>query len=188
MKDDIFDGMTGKQGVYFDEYEEVVETAKAKLKHGEMTEILRDTLRTIAFGEDLGQRARFERRTEELQDELRALREDKRELSAKIENVEQQIHGYQTKISNLSTREDRYEAKLESLEHRLRLEGQRLDIDHAAVKEVARSVQKEPDGVIEDLKQRNPDIPVYAFQDGLLDRKRWDGLPEEQAQLPVGER
>lgn len=155
--------------------------AKEKLEHGEMSEEIRDTLARIAFGEDLNQRARLETRLEDLRDQRDELRRERRQLDAEIENIDSRIDSVETKISQLTSREERYEAKLESLEHRVRAEG-RLFPEHAAVKNVASEAQREPEGVIKDLKDRNPDIPDYAFEERTpySDEPRWNGFEDEE--------
>jgi len=168
--------------------ESVKETAKEKLEYGGISREVRETLERIAFGEDLTQRSRLERQRDELQETLRKKREERRELDAEIENIEQRIDGIDSKINNLTTREDKFEAKLEELEATLRVDGGRLDPEHPAVKRAAKTGRMEVEGVIETLKERNPDVPTYAFQDGLKDRKNWNGLPDSQAELPVDER
>jgi len=166
----------------------VKEAAKDKLEYGGLSREIEDTLSRIAFGEDLNQRSRLERQKADLKETLVDKREQRRELDAEIENLEQRVAGINDKMSNLTTREDKYEAKLESLEQRLRSEGSRLDPKHPAVKEAANTGGVEPAGVIQTLKQRNPDVPVYAFQDALRDRETWNGLDDDIAGLPVGER
>lgn len=166
----------------------VKEAAKDKLEYGGLSREIEETLQRIAFGEDLTQRSRLERQKTDLKETLREKRERRRELDAEIENLEQRVAGINDKMSNLTTREDKYEAKLESLEQRLRVEGSRMDPEHPAVKEAASTGGVEPAGVVETLKERNPDVPVYAFQDGLRDRESWDGLPDEIAERSVDER
>jgi len=168
--------------------ESVKETAKEKLEYGGISREIQQTLERIAFGEDLTQRSRLERQRTELVEERRKKREERREIDTDIENLDQRIDGIDEKLNNLTTREDKYEARLESLEHRLRHEGQRLDANHGAVKDTAREAGVEPEKVMETLKERNPDVPVYAFQDGLHDRNSWDGLTESQANREVAER
>lgn len=166
----------------------VKETAKEKLEYGGISREIQETLERIAFGEELTQRSRLERQREELQDTLREKRERRRELDADIANLETRIDGVDEKLSNVTSREDKYEAKLEELEAKLRVEGQRIDPDHPAVERAAATGGVETDGVIQTLMDRNPDVPEYAFQQHGYDAKSWDGLPEEQARLAVGER
>ena len=167
---------------------DVKETAKEKLPYGGISQEIQNTLERIAYGEELGQRSRLERRREELQADLREARERRREIDAEIATLEDKINGVDDKLSTLTSREDKYEAKVEELEAMLRQDGTRLDPEHAAVKRAAETGGVEPEGVVETLKERNPDVPTYAFKDGLHDRNTWDGLDDETATLPVDER
>lgn len=159
--------------------ESVRDAAKEKLEHGGMSQEVRDTLTRVAFGEDINQRSRLESRLESLRDERDELREERRELDAEIENIDSRIDGIEKELSQLSSKEERYEAKLESLEYRIRGEG-RIFSGHSAVQNVAKEAQREPEGVIKDLKDRNPDVPDYAFEDGLHDYENdWNGFDSE---------
>lgn len=153
----------------------VKEAAQDKLEYGGLTREVEELLERIAFGEDLGQRSRIERRLEQLDDEMRGLREERRELDAQIENTEQQRKALEQKLSNLTTKEDKFDAKLEELESRLLDEGTRLDPDHPAVKRAAATGGTEPEGVIEELKERNPEVPGYAFKQAMHDTFEWNG-------------
>lgn len=168
--------------------ESVKETAKEKLEYGGLSREIQETLERIAFGEDLTQRSRLERQRDELQAELREKREQRRDLDAEIETLEQRISGVDEKLSEITTREDKYEAKLEELDALLRQDGVRLDPDHGAVRRAAETAGVEPEGVVATLKERNPDVPTYAFEDGLHDRETWGGLPDDQATHAVSER
>lgn len=163
-------------------------TAKDKLEFGGISREVRDRLQEIAFGADLNQRSRLERRRDDLNEELRSLRAERRELDAEIENTEQQINAVDEKLSNLSTREDKYEAKLEELEGMVRQDGMRVFLDHPAVKRAAQTGGVEPEGVIEALKERNPDVPSYAFQDGIRDSHQWSGVSDDDLGKAVEER
>lgn len=167
---------------------DVKETAKGKLDYGGLSREVRELLERIAYGEDLGQRSRLERRRDQLQDELRDARKRRREIDAEIETLEDRLSGVDDKLSNITTREDKFEAKLEELEAKLRQDGMRLDPEHGAVKRAAQTGGIEPEGVVETLKDRNPDVPEYAFTDGLNDRHEWTGLPSDRATLAVEER
>lgn len=168
----------------------VHETAKKKLKHGGISREVRESLRRVAFGEDMNQRSRLEQQLEELRDERQELRAERREIDAKIENVESKIDGIQDDISQLSSEEERYESKLEELEYRVREDGTRLDPNNGHVERVANEAQREPEAVVNDLKERNPDVPDYAFEEGDLygKNKPWNGVPEENIDLAVDDR
>lgn len=168
----------------------VHETAKKKLEYGGISREVRDTLRRVAFGEDMNQRSRLEHQLTELQDERDELRAERREIDAKIETIETRITGIQNDISQLSTEEERYESKLEELEYRVREDGTRLFAENTHVERVAKAAEREPEAVVNDLKERNPDIPDYAFEEGDLYRENqsWTGVPDEDVHLAVEDR
>lgn len=169
--------------------EEVRDAAKDKLPHGGMSEEVRDLLTRIAFGEEVNQRSRLERQAEELRERRAEKRRERRELDANIENLDDRIETIERKLGELSTREERYEAKLEELEYRLRSEGTRIFTGHGLVERVASEAGVEPEGVIGDLKERNPDVPDFAFEPAIHDHENeWNGLPDDEAETPVDER
>jgi chromosome segregation ATPase len=166
----------------------IKETAKEKLPHGGLSQEIEDALSRVAFGEDLAQRSRLERQLDELQDERSRLQDERRELNAKIETYDNQIESVQSELSQLSSKEERYESKLEELEDRLRVEGMRLDPGNRHVTRVAKEAQREVEGVIHDLKERNPDVPDFAFEDGLHDHENtWRPIDDDEI-TPVDER
>jgi outer membrane protein TolC len=99
------------------------------------------------------------------------------------------VQAVEEKLAQITTREEKYEAKLEELEGQLRHDGIRLDPGHPAVKRTAGAGGVDPDGVIRDLKERNPDVPAYAFEDGINDYENdWNGLPDDIANREPGDR
>lgn len=176
----------------------IKETAQDKLEYGGITREVRESLQRVAFGEDLNQRSRLERQAEELREKRAELRDQRRELDAEIESIDNKINGIQETISQLSSKEERYESKLEELEYRLRDpddEWFHLVPTLRVVERIANEVNKEPEGVIQDVKERNPDIPDYAFEPVPPMHERhdlhnpvWSGVPEEDIDLDVEDR
>ena len=168
----------------------VRDAAKEKLEYGGMSREIRELLTRVAFGEDLAQRSRLEQQLDALREQREELQRERREIDSKIENVDSRISGIETKLSSLSSREERYESKLEELEYRLRGEGTRLGPDSPVVKRVAKESETEPEGVIKDLKKRNPDVPDYAFEEKTpyADEPSWHGVAEENVDLAVEDR
>lgn len=155
-----------KVRITFTARESTRDGAKRKLPHGGMSEELRGTLRRIAHGEDMNQRSRLEKQKRDLKRDLWDEREKRREIDANIETLEDRIQGIDEELEGLSAKEDRYEAKLENLEYDIRIDGTRLWSDHPKVTNVAAEIGKTGEGVIKDLKHRNPDVPDHAFKPG----------------------
>lgn len=146
--------------------ESVRDGAKAKLPHGGLTQVVREELSRVAFGEEMGQRSRLESHLEDVRKERDKLQRERRELDAKIDNLNDQAKDIEQKLDDLTTQEDRYEAKLESLEYSIRIEGKNLFPEYGQIKTLAVETGKSPEGVIKDLKHRNPDVPDKAFVEG----------------------
>lgn len=168
---------------------DVKDAVKDKLQHGGLSREVRDMCERIAFGAEVNKRSRLERQREDLEEDLRDAREKRREIDATIETNEERISAIDAKLSNLTKREDKYEAKLEELEGKLREDGMRIDPGRKDVSRAAQTGEVEPEGVIRDLKERNPDVPDYAFEDGLHDHEHnWDGVPADDRDLDVDDR
>lgn len=167
----------------------VRDTATEKLEYGGLSREIRERLHEIAFGPELTQRTRLERRRESLKDDLREKREARRKIETEIETLENRILAVDEKLASVTSREDKFEAKLEELESQLRRDGIRVFTDHPAVGRAAATGEVEVEGVIRELKDRNPDVPDFAFENGLHDYENgWDGVPEADLDKPVDER
>lgn len=169
--------------------ESLKDAAKAELPHGGLTEAIRDRLTEIAYGGDIGERSRLERQRERLDEEVRDLRAQRRDIDSQIETVEEKRAAVDKKVSNLTTREDKFDAKIEELESMLRLDGIRVNPNMPAVKRAADTGGVKTAAVIKTLKERNPDVPGFAFKDGLHDHENeWHGVPESLRDTPPDER
>lgn len=165
------------------------------LPHGKVSEISRDMWRSYLYGEDAGQRTRLEQQLERLRKEDEEDMKTIRQAQARIEDRKIREQKLEQKISNLTSTDDRYEAKLEELEYSLRRGDIHAYEEFPRVQRVADAGKREPAGVIQDLKERNPDVPAYAFEpappaherDGLH-TQRWNGVPDDEVETPVENR
>lgn len=151
------------------------EQAKENLGHGGISELVRRALKRAAWGEEVSERERLERRIEELREQRDQIKATIRRKQADLEEVDQEIARLEERKESKENREDRYEAALEMLESDL-YEGQRLFTDHPQVQQAARIGDVDPSDVIAELQDRNPAAPDYAFQNGLHDDRTFRGL------------
>jgi len=151
------------------------ELVKDKLEHGELSTALRQRVQELAFGEEISQRETAKRRLAELREEKDDLRSKKREIEAELEDVEQQITRVEERVDGMERREDKYEASLEMLEESLR-SGSRLFEEHGQVVKAAKIGGVDASAVLDELKERNPEVPEYAFEDMLHSNHDWDGV------------
>lgn len=168
--------------------ESVHEIAKEKLEHGGISREIRETMNEVAFGEELTQRNRLERQREDVKGSLQNKRAERREIDAEIETLEENVQSIDEKLASITEEEDKYEAKLEEIESQLRCDGIRVWDDMPMVTRAAATGGVEPNGVIQTLKERNPDVPSYAFKDGFGDEHDWNGVAEQERNLPPQER
>lgn len=151
-----------------------------KTEHGEMSEKIRLLFQSVAFGEELGQRSQLEHEIASIREKKDMISQEIRELQAKKENLEQRERRLENEISSLSTKEDKFEGALEMLEENL-YSGSHVFPEHGGVKKAAALSDIEPEGVIKQLKERNPGIPDYAFQSKMHSRRDWTGCDPEDA-------
>lgn len=139
------------------------DAAKEELGHGEMSELLRGTLREVAFGEEVSERARLEQRLESMRDDVDEKRRLRRQLDAEIESAETEIARLEERYQRKESRDEQYEAKLEMLDELL-MDGSHVFPDHGQVIQAARTGGVEPEDVIEELRERNPSCPDEKFR------------------------
>lgn len=167
---------------------EWMESLKEKLPYGGLTELARDAFREELYGEELGKRSMLQRELNRLEETRQDKRSGIREEQVDLERIEDRISTVQTKLSERSTRKDQFEGAFDSLEMTLREGGVHMVPELTQVKRVARVGGLEPDQVIARLRERNPDVPNYAFEAPALTSERWGGLPEDEIETPVDER
>lgn len=164
------------------------ELAKSKLEHGQLSEEVRALIDDIAYGPDVILRSSLQRKHADLQQQLRELRERRREIEAEIETTENRLTAVTDDLDKIAKESDRYEGALRQIEARLRFEGGHYDPGHGQIINAAKIGGKEPEGVMKDLKERNPDVPDDAFVPAYKASRHFHGLPEEQARKEVSER
>lgn len=158
--------------------EHVREAAQQNTEHGELSEMVRSLYKRVAFGDADGGVESIEVELERTRAEKDELREEIRELQNELQTVEQHETRLEEKLSAHRSREDKYDAFLESLEDRL-YEGQHIDPGHPTVEKAAAAANTEPEAVIADLQERNSHIPEYAFVPMEDAERRWTGVTGE---------
>lgn len=155
--------MSDKRQVTFNADKETVETAKEKLEYGELSEELRGRLDEIAYGAQTTKR-------EQLKEQLEKLRGDKQEVHHEIEELENEEKEIDRKIRRVEEQLDairdtdgEYNGALEMIEVKLE-RGERMFSTHEDVERAAQIGQKPKQDVIQDLRERNPDLPDEAFE------------------------
>jgi len=136
------------------------EDAKRNTDRGDLSEDVRDLFRRKAYGHSAkSENTELERTRAELQevrDRIDDLRRDRRKIDAEIESQETRATRLEERVERLEGKSDNFETVVETLEAILldggRIFPERVDDD------------LEAERVIRKLKERNPDVPSYAFE------------------------
>jgi len=149
--------------VNFKANSETVKEAKDKLEHGEMSEELRARLDEIAHGTDVAEENRLTDRLKTLREDRRDLRRERDQIEDEIEEMNRDIERIEERLDELREQEGEYDGVLAMLEADLQ-DGTRIMKGTDKVKRAAEIGDCDPMDVIQDLKDRNPDVPDSAFR------------------------
>lgn len=141
----------------------VRDTAHEKTEHGEMSERVRALYREVAYGEVYDEREQLQTRLDNLTEKLAEKRRKKNDLESDISDIEAKVDKVQRRLSEQNTESAEYKAHLESIESMLH-DGQRVTTQMSAVETAAEKKGVTREDVIEQLKERNPDVPEAAFE------------------------
>lgn len=136
------------------------EDAKRNAERGELSEEVRDLYRRIAYGSDgTSENSELEQAKAELEDvrdRIDDLRKQRRKIDAEIESQESRAARLEERISSLEEKDDKFDTVVDTLETML-YDGSRIfpeRVDDAV----------NAGRVIQELKDRNPDVPDCAFR------------------------
>ena len=139
--------------------------AKRNTERGELSEDVRDLFRRKAYGEaGTSKNTELEQKQAELddvRDRVDELRRERRKIDAEIESQESRATRLEEQISRMEEQTDTFDTVVATLESML-LDGARIFPER---------VDDELDSkrVINELKDRNPDVPDYAFRLARVD-------------------
>jgi len=153
---------------------ETVEVAKSKLDHGELSELLRREVDRIAHGTDVAEEQRLTDQLESLREERREKRQERDNIERDLEELEREIERVERRLSELRDQEGEYDGVLAMLEEDLH-DGVRIIGGGEKIKKAARIGDCTTDDVIDDLKERNPDVPDKAYRpSGPNEPPKWN--------------
>jgi chromosome segregation ATPase len=142
---------------------DVKQKLKRDLEHGELSERLREEANRIAYGSETAERERVQRELVELREERRDLNDEISSLQHERDEVERKIERAEHRLSELEDKAGEYDGVLAMLEEDLS-EGARVFHGTEKVKRAAEIGNCDPEDVIADLQERNPNVPDLAFE------------------------
>lgn len=147
----------------FEVDKQTYEAAKDKLKFGEMSKRLRETVHTIAHGAQSAEKERVKNNLEEWRDKRNSIDAEINKLKSERRDVERKISRAEDRLNELQEQNGEYDGTLAMLEQDIH-EGKRVIPESKKVKEAARLGDCNPKDVIQDLKERNPEVPAEAYR------------------------
>lgn len=156
-----------KQQVAAEVDRETYEAAKKRLDYGGISKLIRESLQAVAYGESYNEKQRVKARLEQEREERTELRNKRADIDRQLENKDRVIERLENKLDSIRDKEGEYDGFLQSLETEMHESGLRVFPEHKQVKKAATLGNCEPEDVIADLKERNPDLPEQQFEPAL---------------------
>lgn len=160
-----------------------------KLDYGEASEIIREVAQSIAYGSGWDEATLLDRQIEQKRQEVRTLRDERRSINGAIETAEEELRELEREREEVQTKQEQFEGALWSFEQSFRSgEMGHINSSHPRVESFADEFGKDPDEFVQLLRERNPDVPDYAFEPFRTAKFRYDGVSSEKVNTPVEER
>lgn len=143
--------------------EQTLEQAKDGLERGELSKELRATVERLAHGEEVAEETRLTDRLKTLRENRRGLRQDRDSIETELDEVNRKIERVESRLDNLREQQGEYDGVLAMLEEDLH-SGVRIIGGSAKVVKAANIGNCTKEDVVQDLQERNPDVPDKAFR------------------------
>lgn len=169
---------------------EKAEAVKSILDHGEQTDLIRFLADVIVETGGFERDNVFAARIQKVKNKLEQKTTDRDRLNRDIDDLTDELESLRERRERVLSQEDQYQATLEQLERGFRAgDHGHLDPGHPRIQEVANQYDLEPTSVLDDLKERNPDVPPKAFKDyRAVSGSPFKGLSDDQVTLPLEDR
>lgn len=153
----------------------IKEQAKQKADQwGELSDAVRRVYRIIARRGEFGDKGELEVELLKAKHDRERLEEQIDELSEQLSVVTEREKEIEEQIATREERESTYESHLEEIESEIR-SGQSVFPEHGMVEEAASVGNTNPMSVIDELRDRNPDLPDAAFKKKQEGGEVWTG-------------
>jgi len=143
--------------------ENTLEEAKSGLDRGDLSNELRSTVERLAHGADVAEETRLKDRLETIREDKRELRQERDQIERQLEEKSREEERIEQRLDHLRDQEGEYDGVLAMLEEDLH-DGVRIIGGGEKIQKAARIGDCTTDDVIDDLKERNPDVPEDAYR------------------------
>jgi len=145
--------------------ESTKELAKEELGHGGLSRVIRQRLTEVAHGEQVGKRERIADQLEELRDEKREKVSRRNQLDDEIASLDVKIERKERAMQELEDSVGQYEGYLQSIEDQMREHDMSVFVGHGQIDTAASLGDCTETDVLDDLRERNPDLPDEQFEE-----------------------
>lgn len=169
---------------------EIAEAADRRLNHGERKQLIEALAEAIA-NRGFSEKTPLDVRIQQLREIKQKKIEKRTKINDEIDNIETEIEVLRERRGNYESEAEKLEGRIEGIESSLRHDGMNIFEGSSSVEQIANEYPVTPEDVINRLKDRNPDVPPWAFSNPMEERfiEDWNGFEDESvASLPVEER
>lgn len=142
------------------------EIAKEKLEHGGLSRVVREAIAREAHGEEVAERDRVADHLKDLRKQKRDKIRKRDDINDDIEEIERQIERAEAELDRIDNSVGEYEGALQMIEDKMSQNGASVFIGHGQIRKAAEVGDRTQQDVIDDLKERNPDMAESRFTDG----------------------
>lgn len=168
---------------------ETKEILDERLDHGEVSKILREVANSIAYGSGWDQATLLDRQIERKRQQLRTLRDKRRDIDGSIETAEEELRELERNREDVKTKEEQFDGALWSFEQSFRSgDIGHIDENHPRVESFADEFGRDAEEIVQTLRDRNPDIPAYAFKPFQTAQYKFGGVSDDSINTPVESR
>jgi len=143
---------------------ETKQIAKRNLEHGGLSREVRATLTRIAHGEEVAEVKKVKDNLDDLRDTRADLKQQRDTVENELQDVERKIERAENRLDQLRDVESEYKGRLKAIEDRMYDDEMHIWPDHGMVKSAAQEHGKEPSEIIDDIRDRNEDLPSEQFR------------------------
>lgn len=146
--------------------ERTKEIAQEKLEYGGLTRVVRESVARVAHGEEVAERDRVADHLKDLRKQKRDKIRERDDINDEIDEIERKIERAEEELDRLDNSVGEYEGALQMIEDTMDNTNASVFIGHGKIRKAAEVGDKPQEDVIEDLKQRNPDMDNDRFTEG----------------------
>lgn len=168
---------------------DTAEVVKERLGYGEWSEYARELAEVLAYGDGFDERTPYDVVIQKKRGELDDARDTRDEWQDTIDTLERELEDLKQEREEYKTTKDQFEGALWQLEQDFRAgEIGHLYKSHPKIKNLSERFGRDAEALMDTLRERNSDVPEYAFKQLAFADSKFGGLAESDVGTPVENR